>query len=408
MILFNNIYGHKKQIERLLMAKKNQRLPHALLFAGPDGIGKKKIALALAQSLLCPVANKADEKIPRTKKSPVVSLTSFATLSAPDGQHSWPSACGKCSDCLSVENHKNFHLMFIQPEGLYIKVDSIREVGRFTSLQSLAPARVILMDSAHQMNLSSANSFLKILEEPPDGVYFFLISSSMSALPVTIRSRTQIVRFAPLSLEDTGLALQKIQADENQDQDKCFEKPKRGHKDQKQKNISMVEFDKKEDQWLMEMSQGRLSHIEKWRGHKVLVQQALELLGQMNPEKPSCSLEELTDLVRDRQKALLVCSCWQRVIREARIRKVTDNSHRGQRQNEQAGFKTVTNRSSVMALSKDKDLLNFLDRISPSLLDLFFEKAIQMEQDLKGHVDSRLLFDNFLFFSRSQIQNLDR
>ena len=390
MILFNDIYGHKKQIAQLLTAKKSQRLPHALLFAGPEGIGKKKIAFALAQSLLCEVINKKPQN-PSTPpaKSPVASASTMPAPdvpATPDGQH-LPSACGKCPACLSVKNQKSFQIMFIQPEGLYIKVDSIRAIGRFTSLQSLSLARVIIMDSAHQMNIAGANSFLKLLEEPPDRVYFFLISSSMSALPVTIRSRTQIVRFAPLSAEDIRLVLQK----------NCS-KP--------EEKASMKGPAKKEEQWLIEMSQGSLSHIEKWRGHSDLMDQALELLGQMNPEKPPCSLEDLSNLVRDRQKALLVCSCWQRALKSARIRKATKNSQTagrgGPNKEKQTSLRQGT--KSAVALSGDKALQDFLDQINAPLLDLFFEKAIQLEQDLKAHVDSRLLFDNFLFFSRNELQ----
>ena len=320
-MLFHNIYGHKGQIEKLLMAKKNQRLPHALLFAGPEGIGKKKIAFALAQGLLCEKAH---------------------------------PACGQCPSCVSVQNQKNPHIMFIQPEGLYIKVDSIRKISHFISLQSLAPARVIIIDSAHQMNLTSANSFLKILEEPPNGVYFFLISSSMSALLVTIRSRTQIIRLAPLLPEDIRAVVQKIKTEEE------------------------------ENPWFIEMAQGSMSVMEKWKEHRALIDQAWELLGKIDPEKSPCSLEELNDLVRNRQQALLVCSCWQKVLRGARVGKVTNNLD--------------------PIYGGQKELLVFLTQIKAPLLDLFFEKTIQLEQDLKAYVDSRLLFDNFLFFCRDKLQ----
>ena len=230
-------------------------------------------------------------------------------------------------------------------------MDSIQKISRFISLQSLAPARVIIMDSAHCMNLTSANSFLKILEEPPNKVYFFLISSSMSALPVTIRSRTQIVRFAPLLPE----------------------------------SIRSINIKEEVEPWLIEMSQGSLSDLEKWSQNKALREQALKLLGQMDPEKPPCSLEELTHLVKDRQQALLVCFCWQRVLREARVQKVTNK---------------------VSPFFQDqKPLMLFLTQLSFFLLDLFFEKTIQMEKDLKAYMDSRLLFDHFLLFSRTQIQN---
>ena len=163
--LLNSICGHKFQLDKLLNAKKNKHLPHALLFSGPAGVGKKKVALALAQTLLC--------------------------------EKEYP-ACGKCDDCVNVEWENSQHILFIQPDGLYIKLESVRQISKFLSLQSFAPARIIIIDSADQMNLPSANSLLKILEEPPQDVYFILISSHLSALPVTIRSRVQTLRFLPL------------------------------------------------------------------------------------------------------------------------------------------------------------------------------------------------------------------
>ena len=121
--LIKNIYGHQKQLNKLLTAKKNNRLAHALIFSGPEGIGKTLSAYALAQSLLCEKAH---------------------------------PACGECSTCLQVEERKSFHILFIEPEGMYIKVESIRKILDFLSLQSLAPARVIIMKSAHKMNSASA------------------------------------------------------------------------------------------------------------------------------------------------------------------------------------------------------------------------------------------------------------
>ena len=312
-MLLNNIYGHKWQIEKLMEAKKKQRLPHALLFAGPEGVGKKKVAFALAESLLC------EQK---------------------------PSACGECVSCISIKRQNNPHVMFIQPEGLYIKVDSIRKINRFISLQSFSSARVIIIDSAHRMNLASANSFLKILEEPPSGVYFFLISSSMSALLVTIRSRTQIVRFAPLSQKNVLNIMQKT-------------------KQKKTKNLE-------ENKWIIEMAQGSVSNMEKWQEHKDLIKQAIMLLRHINPKNPSCSLDDISNVVRNREQALLVCFCWQKVLRGLRVGGTQDYG---------------------------------LPLISPYLLDLFFEKAIQVEQDLKAYVDFRLLLDNFLFFCRNQLEN---
>ena len=361
-ILLNNIYGHKQELKRLLNAIKSQRLPHALLFTGPEGIGKKKVAFALAQHLLCEAHT-----------------------------HVLPSACGQCLSCVTVENQNNPHIMFISPKGLYIKVDTIREIGRFLSLQSLSPARVVIIDSAHQMNLSSANSFLKILEEPPNNVYFILISSSVSSLPVTIRSRTQILRFSPLSPKDTYSVLNQIK-------------------------VASVE-EEQENHWLVSISQGSLSELEKWREKKEETKTALQLLKQISPKQELCSLKELSLLVKDREQALFVCLCWQKIIREARIRQSAITGHVPTNLLPDVALSSKPNypshkhkktstksKSSPVMKALGGEVLDLLTPLSPNLLDLFFQKTIQMEQDLKRHVDCTLVFDHFLVFCRNEIQ----
>ena len=164
MELLKNIHGHKDQLQSLMQAIQKNRLPHALLFTGPGGVGKKTSAWAIAQTLLC-------------NKHP---------------------ACGKCTSCQQVAAHTNKSVLFIEPDGLQIKAKAVRQILDFVSLQSFSPARVVLIESAHLMNRSASGSLLKILEEPPPNVYFILITPQLFALLPTIRSRTQIIRFMPL------------------------------------------------------------------------------------------------------------------------------------------------------------------------------------------------------------------
>jgi len=167
--LLKNIHGHKELLNTLLNAVEKKLLHHALLFTGPSGVGRKKSAFAIAQNLLC------------------------------EKQH---PACGQCISCSQVVAKKNQNILYIEPDGLHIKVDQIRSISQFLALQSFASARVIIIDSAQQMNIQAANSLLKVLEEPPKNVYFILITSHLSTLPITIRSRTQIIHFKPLKTED--------------------------------------------------------------------------------------------------------------------------------------------------------------------------------------------------------------
>ena len=168
--LLKNIYGHRSQIKKLLGSAKKDRFTSCLVFYRAFWHWQTESSFCSGHKLY------------------------FANSPIRPAENVLPA---------SVWNReKNQNILFIQPDGLHIKVDTIRQIFRFLVLQSLAPARVIIIDSAHQMNIQSANSLLKILEEPPDQVYFILISSHLSNLPVTIRSRAQIIRFSLLNPED--------------------------------------------------------------------------------------------------------------------------------------------------------------------------------------------------------------
>ena len=156
------ILGHQSQINHLNTLWQSGRLPHALLLTGPEGVGKRLVALELIKQIL------------QTK---------------------------------SLENHPDFFL--IEPEEGRIKVEGMREIKRtlaFTPLK--ASHRVLLINDAHTFNIAAANALLKSLEEPPVGTYFILISHAPGWLPRTIISRCHTLRFSPLSSEDVNKILQ--------------------------------------------------------------------------------------------------------------------------------------------------------------------------------------------------------
>ena len=333
------IYGHGPLLKKLLCAKQNSRLPHALLFTGPSGIGKRKSACALAQSLLC-------EK--------------------PSAEG---SACGECPSCLSVEEEKNPHILFIQPEGLQIKVDAVRRVGRFVSLQSFAPARVIIMDSAHQMNLQAGNSILKILEEPPNNVYFILISPTLSALPVTVRSRVQTVRFAPLKPKDLRAVMQQT-AEKSTPTEKISE-------------------------WLIQASRGSMDQVEMWREHAPLISRACALLTEtiaVDGGGGFCAFGTLNDLIKKRERALFVCLYYQRIFRDARMAQLTGSAQ------------SFLAEGGDQQSKEQKQLLSLLSKLPFAMLDLFFQQTVKLERELKGYLDSPLAFDNLFAHIREQVQ----
>ena len=335
--LLNNIIGHKSQVESLLRSKKSGHLPHALLFSGPSGIGKKKTAWAFAQALLC-----------ENQKAP---------------------SCGKCPSCSRVERGTSQDMLFIEPEGLYIKLQSVRQILQFVSLQSFAPHRVIIMDSAHQMNLASANSLLKILEEPPPKVYFILVSSQPQALPVTVRSRVQVLRFCPLSLKELQTVAQEAafsQKDTAKQKTKAQKPPSFAEK---------TSFIDPKEQWILKAAQGSMDNLQKWIGNQELRQKAFFLLKQAVQKKELCSFGELADLVKNREQALFVCLCWGRAIRDACVSRFKSSKQEEDFQDQ-------------------KQLLSALNSLPFALLSDFFDKTIQLERDLKGNADSPLAFDN--------------
>jgi len=165
------------------------QLPHALLFAGPSGVGKRELADALAARLLC-------ESSPGPQKT----------------------ACGICPSCVMVANgtHPDFRL--VQPEAAeedgepagegdkkkaskQIRIQQIRELEEFFHVGGhRGGARVCIIDPAETMNAVTANSLLKILEEPSVSFYFIMISHRWRRLLPTLLSRSRRVMFGGLPL----------------------------------------------------------------------------------------------------------------------------------------------------------------------------------------------------------------
>lgn len=162
---FNSIIGHDRQKNILRRALTNQRVAHAYLFEGPDGVGKRLVALALARALLCET-----------------------------GQ-----GCGDCSPCRKIDhnNHPDIHLL--DADGATIKIDQVRALQQQLSLRPLeGEYRICLIDGAEQLNPAAGNALLKTLEEPQPNTVIILLSCQPEALLTTIRSRCQRLPFQRL------------------------------------------------------------------------------------------------------------------------------------------------------------------------------------------------------------------
>lgn len=175
--LVSEVIGHTNQVQKLKNLLTSKRWPHGMLFVGPSGIGKKKLALSFAQMLICP---KFDENR--------------------------QEACGNCGACLRVEKQQSESLIVIQPDPEssrpLIKVEAIRQILDSLSLASLNGPRVIIIDKADYLNDQASNALLKTLEEPFENVFFILIGADLDSFLPTIRSRIQTFRFNSLSNEE--------------------------------------------------------------------------------------------------------------------------------------------------------------------------------------------------------------
>ncbi len=187
--MFDKLIGnnHIKEVLRRMLA--NNRVPHSLLLAGAEGVGKKQFALELAKAFVCLTPNNFE-------------------------------ACDKCSACKRADkfaipktDDKDAHqevifsehadIGLVVPYNKNILVDAVRDLEKEANFRPYeAKARFLLIDDAEKLNTAkdnAANALLKTLEEPAPTSYIFLITSRPDALLPTILSRCQTLRFAPIS-----------------------------------------------------------------------------------------------------------------------------------------------------------------------------------------------------------------
>jgi DNA polymerase III subunit delta' len=167
---FSEIAGHQRQLDTLRLAMANGRLHHAYLLLGPEGLGKRTVALALAKAIYCV-----------------------------DSEQDY---CGRCVNCMRITNgnHPDVRLIEPLPDKKEIGIQQIRELQRELNYRSFSGKRKIaIIDPATLMNLSAQNALLKTLEEPPVDSLIVLITPNTGGLLPTLRSRCLSLSFAPLS-----------------------------------------------------------------------------------------------------------------------------------------------------------------------------------------------------------------
>ena len=178
---FETIIGQPLPVRLLQTFLRNTALPHALLFTGPAGVGKRTAARAVAMALNC-------------RKRGI----------SPD------DACGSCQPCRQIVSDHHPDVLLIEPQRDYLRIDQIRKLLITLSMKPFsAEQRLVIIAEAQAMNAEAANALLKVLEEPPENTTLILTALQKSDLLPTITSRCRHIRFNPLTPEDVALLLRR-------------------------------------------------------------------------------------------------------------------------------------------------------------------------------------------------------
>jgi len=168
-LCYSEVRGQEKAKKLVSRSLGSDRVPHAYIFKGPDGVGKRLFARGVAAAFNCRGTARG-------------------------------TACGGCVSCRKFlsGNHPDF--LVVSPEKGTIKIDQVRQMCRALSYPPYeSELRVVLMEDVHTMRQEAANSLLKTLEEPPRGNLLILTAEASQELLTTISSRCQVIPFYGLA-----------------------------------------------------------------------------------------------------------------------------------------------------------------------------------------------------------------
>src|SRR6187402_3053072 len=178
------VIGHRRLTALISRAIDRESLPPTLLFAGPSGVGKWRVACAAAQTLNCLEPVRTADGLPL-------------------------DACGRCRACDRIARGVHVDVIALEPDDrASIKIDVVRDVLSRTGFRPFeGRKRVVLIREADSLEPASQNSLLKSLEEPPPGTMFILTTAVPGALLPTVRSRCMRLRFGRLTSAEIAAAL---------------------------------------------------------------------------------------------------------------------------------------------------------------------------------------------------------
>jgi DNA polymerase-3 subunit delta' len=185
---FRAVIGHRRLLDLLSRSVASKTLPPSLILSGPDGVGKRLTATAIAQALNC-----------------------LAPISGSGIDQLAIDACGECSACRRIarDMHPDVHSVVAGETGS-IKVEQVREAIDRTMYRPFeGKRRVTIIDNADALMDGAQNALLKTLEEPPSSSIFILVTSRPDSLLPTVRSRCSVLRFARLAAGDVAAVLER-------------------------------------------------------------------------------------------------------------------------------------------------------------------------------------------------------
>lgn len=198
MLSFASIIDQERPVRILTTLLIKQTIPHALLFTGIEGVGKKNAALTFAMACNCK-GSKPERPRPSSEDTPPGKGNEQQRVFEP---------CGVCRSCRKILSDLHPDIIHIRPSGPVIRIVQIRELIDILAMRPYeAKLRVVIISDAQAMNPAASNALLKMLEEPPDKTILILTALQTADLLPTIVSRCQHIRFNPVSRKNIAQSL---------------------------------------------------------------------------------------------------------------------------------------------------------------------------------------------------------
>jgi DNA polymerase-3 subunit delta' len=212
----SSVTGQDRTVKRLKALLQSGRIPPAMIFHGPPGVGKFLAAFEFAKAVNCSHTEHRARPAAPAAPDPDDLFAAAAPAAAPEPEAAPPrthadksDSCGFCLSCLQAATgaHPDIRVvdtafqaaLLDEDESANLKIDTLREVTRWAQQKAmLAPWKVFIVRDAEAMVTNAQNAILKTLEEPPPGTLVILTVSKKSALLSTILSRCCLIDFGPL------------------------------------------------------------------------------------------------------------------------------------------------------------------------------------------------------------------